>query len=222
MFGCTDQTGQGATERFVRAAVCRDRQHDIADAFGFVLDGVLKLMHQPPPVLRRDVLHGADSRSKQLRRLLWQFLKNSKTGLPSANLSAKLEWHPTLKSRIPGLLQTIEDSCALTRLSSWQHNLTKKKLGNGPLWQVDVGGKAASGIRIGTVHQAKGESIDAVLYVARKNDVTSLLNGPTTEDGRIGYVAVTRARDLLLLAVPDSIDADKMTALEMVGFQKWT
>ena len=121
-----------------------------------------------------------------------------------------------------GLLKTIEDTCGLKRLGSWKNNLTIKQLGEGPLAQCDLTGKGTYGIRIGTVHQAKGEGIHAVMYVAKKSDITSLLKGPNSEDGRIGYVAVTRARDFLLLAVPDLISADTAKRLEMAGFQEWT
>jgi hypothetical protein len=43
-----------------------------------------------------------------------------------------------------------------------------------------------------------------VLYVAKKPHVRALLNGTGTEDGRIGYVALTRAKDLFVLALPEN------------------
>ena len=58
-------------------------------------------------------------------------------------------------------------------------------------------------IRIDTVHQSKGESLSAVLYVATVSDhIRKMLDGTETELGRIGYVALTRAKDIFVLAVP--------------------
>jgi ATP-dependent exoDNAse (exonuclease V) beta subunit len=71
------------------------------------------------------------------------------------------------------------------------------------------------------VHEVKGQGIDAVLYLAKKADVTHLLAGPSSEEGRIGYVALTRARDLLILAVPNTIGAKSMDHLRSVGFKDW-
>jgi hypothetical protein len=54
-----------------------------------------------------------------------------------------------------------------------------------------------------TVHGVKGESLDAVLYFADKDHVEALISGTNTEIGRIGYVALTRARNLFWLGVPE-------------------
>jgi hypothetical protein len=68
---------------------------------------------------------------------------------------------------------------------------------------------------------AKGESIGAVLYVAKTADANNLLAGPGSEEGRIGYVAITRACDLLVLAVPSTAPAAAVAALEAKGFMLW-
>jgi superfamily I DNA/RNA helicase len=59
-------------------------------------------------------------------------------------------------------------------------------------------------LRIDTVHKAKGETLDAVLCITLKEYAQALLNGVETEVGRIGYVAATRARDLLWVVVPQN------------------
>ena len=74
------------------------------------------------------------------------------------------------------------------------------------------------GIRVDTVHQVKGESLDAVLYLATKEHVVALLAGVNTEVGRIGYVAVTRARNILWLGVPANALAELRPALLASGF----
>jgi hypothetical protein len=78
----------------------------------------------------------------------------------------------------------------------------------------------ATTIRGSTVHKVKGESLEAVMYVASKEHVRALLDGTATEVGRIGYVAVTRARDLFVLAVPDNCLGDFEDELVEKGFRK--
>lgn len=43
-----------------------------------------------------------------------------------------------------------------------------------------------------------------MLYIATKANISALLAGTSTEEGRIGYVALTRAKNLFWLAVPHS------------------
>lgn len=69
--------------------------------------------------------------------------------------------------------------------------------------------------KIGTIHSAKGETFSAVLLILRKKCkgnqyYKSLLkkynNAKENEELRIVYVAITRPRQLLILAVPDDED----------------
>jgi superfamily I DNA/RNA helicase len=83
------------------------------------------------------------------------------------------------------------------------------------LAQVDL-----PSLPVSTVHKVKGASINAVLYVAKKGHVQALLDGTGSEEGRIGYVALTRARDLFVLAVPASCLADFESGLQAKGLQR--
>ena len=56
-------------------------------------------------------------------------------------------------------------------------------------------------LRVETIHGVKGESLDAVLYLADKDHVKAMLDGTGTELGRIGYVALTRARNFFWLGL---------------------
>ena len=113
---------------------------------------------------------------------------------------------------------SIENECGLVRADTWKYNVTAARLGDEPLWQYDLVTEDSVDITVKTVHRAKGESIGAVLYVAKTADVNNLLAGPITEEGRIGYVAVTRACDLLVLAVPASTPDATLVALKSKGF----
>ena len=66
-------------------------------------------------------------------------------------------------------------------------------------------------IRIETIHKVKGESIDGVLVIGSKKYfdgvVKDVIAGNDTEDRRLGYVAMTRAKHLLVVAPPkDHLD----------------
>lgn len=220
--GGLKDAGQGATKHFAQAAVLRDRNGDISKAFESAVNATLKLLKTPSELLRNDLIStNAEGDAKMLRHLLWRFLKSSAAGIPDAKLPAKSEWHPTLKTRVDAFLTKVEAKTKYIRSVSWSKNLTVAKLSDVPLWQADLGGKKSSGIRVDTVHQVKGEGIPVVLYLARTSDVTKLLEGAASEEGRIGYVAVTRAKDLLLLGVPDSAKKPVLDSLEAKGFKLW-
>lgn len=221
--GGAEEVGRGATKRFAFAAMARDRTGDIAAAFVHAVDGVLRLLQDPPGTLKRDVLGGStELQPKAVRRLVWHFLKRSDAGLPSTSLDAKTEWLTALKLRLPNLLAALEQQCGLMRLPTWRRHVTAAEVGDGPLLRTDLADDDVAGLSIRTVHSAKGESIGAVLYVAKTADVHSLLAGPGSEEGRIGYVAITRACDLLLLAVPSTAPAATVAALEASGFKPWS
>ena len=101
------------------------------------------------------------------------------------------------------MLAELECRFGLKPTTNIGRKLSTKDLPNVPLASTeDLSSSDVTGLRIDTVHKAKGESLDAVLYVTIKEHAQALLDGATTEVGRIGYVAATRARDLLWVAVP--------------------
>ncbi len=61
-------------------------------------------------------------------------------------------------------------------------------------------------VRHDTIHQVKGESIDAVLVIGStkfwNSVMTAVRSGENTEDRRLAYVAMTRARHLLVVGLP--------------------
>src|SRR5690606_17245032 len=147
--------------------------------------------------------------------------RNSNTGLPSTSLQANTEWHPLLLTRVKALLATLEKDHGLKPVDNIGMRLAKTKLPNAPLAAAeDLAASSAARIRVDTVHQAKGESLDAVLYMATKEHITAMLDGVASEVGRIGYVAVTRARDLLWLGVPANSLSELRPKLVASGFQE--
>ena len=98
------------------------------------------------------------------------------------------------------------------RLGAWDDEKAKfrapDKLGSAEVQDAFVGARDANGIRITTIHDVKGESLDAVLLVSsrdRRSDgghVSHWLADACSEHARFAYVACSRARDLLVIAVP--------------------
>lgn len=221
--GSGDSWGQGATEHFARAAFSRDRNGDIADAFTHAVDGAFRLLDGPPSTLRAAVLSGTDDLlAKAVRRIIWAFLRTPATGIPPASLNAKSVWLPQLKENLAPLLTTLETKCGLRPSTTWRNGVRSNELTDKPLWSQDLATSSVPLPPVKTVHQAKGQSIDAVLYLLRTIDVSKLLAGPVHEDGRIGYVGLTRARDLLVVALPNTTKAELIKRFRGAGFSDWS
>ena len=157
--------------------------------------------------------------SKLLRRALWAFTRDAEKGLPSALLLADTQWHPLLLARTKSLLLTLRKEFDLATADNLGNKLAKKGLPNRPLTvSADLATQQDARIPVDTVHHVKGKSLDAVLYLAAKEHVEALLAGVDTEVGRIGYVAVTRAKNLVWLGVPANALQQLRTGLLARGF----
>ncbi len=196
--------GQGLVKAFAAAAVLRDRRKELLKAFQRVAFAVVELLANAPPGLVSQITQPSSNPAyRELRKVIWAFTRDSATGLPSSSLVADSQWHSQLLSHIKTLLMNLETKFGLKQVTNLGNKLSKKALPNLPLAiSEDLADSDAAALRIDTVHKAKGESLDAVLYMATKEHAQALLAGVSTEVGRIGYVAATRARDLLWVAVP--------------------
>lgn len=195
--------GQGTTSIFARAALKRDQASDFKAAFELAVRGFIHLLDAPPADLLTKLRSPKATPSlKAFSRLIWKFVR-SDAGLPSTSLKAASEWHPLLVARVKAVLAELNSTCGLASVSTVGQKLNKTGLDDAPLKVAVSDLTAPSNIRVETVHGVKGETIQAVMYVATKGQIDDLLAGPVTEIGRIGYVAVTRAQDLFLLTVPE-------------------
>ncbi|MCW5322016.1 ATP-dependent helicase [Verminephrobacter aporrectodeae subsp. tuberculatae] len=214
--------GQGLVKGFAKAAILRDKLQDYLSAFETIASCVAGLLADPPDNLVAMITRPASyPEARSLRREVWKFTRNQDTGLPSALLAAKSRWHTLLLERSRNFLALLQDRFDLETADNLGRKLAKTKLLDAPLM---VGGDLVTAqdarIRVDTVHQVKGESLDAVLYLAARKDVVALLGGVKTEEGRIGYVAVTRARNLLWLGVPANSLEELRPELLSRGFQE--
>jgi superfamily I DNA/RNA helicase len=213
--------GTGTVKSFVKAAILRDKHQDYLGAFRAVVSGVVSLLANPPSSLVAMITQPSRyPEMKPLRRLVWAFTRNPESGLPSASLIAATQWHTQMLDRTRSLLATIAKNFDLQSVANLGKKLAKRSLPDAPLVAArDLGSDEVVQIRIETVHRVKGESLDAVLYLTTKEHASALLAGANDELGRIGYVAVTRARDLFWLGVPANALKDLTPTMEALGFK---
>jgi superfamily I DNA/RNA helicase len=215
--------GQGLVKAFAAAAILRDRRKDFLKAFQHVAVAVVALLDSPPPGLVSQITqHSSHSQNRELRKEIWAFTRDAVNGLPSSSLIANTQWHSSLLKHINILLARVETNFGLKKADNIGHKLSKRVLPNVPLASVeDLVDNHTTAMRVDTVHKAKGESLDAVLYMTTlKEHAQALLEGVGTEVGRIGYVAATRARDLLWVAVPQSSLKELRPAFLARGFKE--
>lgn len=220
--GADAPVGQGLVTGFASAALLRDKRQDYLTSFKTVTGCVVSLLENPPQGLVTMITQPARyPEMRALRREFWNFTRNATTGLPSSTLVADTQWHSLLLVRVKELLEKLHTKFGFAATDNVGRRLARTNLPNAPLATAeDLATGQGVRIRVDTVHQVKGESLDAVLYVAAKDHVLALLAGVDSEVGRIGYVAVTRARNLLWLAVPSNALKELRPRLLASGFQE--
>lgn len=219
--GADTPVGRGLVKEFVLASILRDRRRDYRKSFESVARCVVSLLDDPP----KNMLVALQSPGKYpemrpVRRLLWQFVRDPGLGLPSSTLIADTEWHPLLLDRVRQLLALFQREFGWACADNLGNKLTRRDLPHASLMAADgLGTQRSARIRVDTVHKAKGESLDAVLYMATREHIEAMLDGVATEVGRIGYVAVTRARNLFWLGVPAAALPNLRQRLTNFGFR---
>lgn len=220
--GTDTPVGRGLVKEFALASILRDKRHDYKRSFEALARCVVNLLDDPAENLLAALLTPARyPEMRPLRRRLWQFVRDPDKGLPPSTLLADTEWLPLLLDRVRQLLATLQGEFGLAPVNVLGAKLTRRDLPHASLVAVDdLGTQHNIRIRVDTVHKAKGESIDAVLYMATREHIVAMLDGVATEVGRIGYVTVTRARNLLWLGVPAAALPDLRQRLLDFGFRE--
>lgn len=209
--------GQGKTKLFVMATIKRDLRKDYASAFDLVVKALIGLLVDPPNDIYKKIIEANRFTDfYELKKILWIFIRNKESGLPSSSLNTNTDWLAKLRNNVGNILIKCEQM-GMKSISNINSILSKRELCDSPLSSYDNSISIADKIRVDTVHQSKGESIGAVLYVATNEHINAMLAGVNTELGRIGYVALTRARKLFILAVPHRKIADFRTRLNECG-----
>lgn len=214
--------GQKAVKAFAVAAITRDKKQQFGLAYKSACEGVVSVLAPQFGKLSSQLSRvDGDQKHRVAQRLIWNFTRNDKEGLPSAKLIADTEWHPLLVSRVKTLIEKLVSDCGFEAAENLGQRLSKKGLESKPLLGREEAGEAVvPKFRISTVHKVKGESIAGVMYVVTRDHVEKMLDGTKHEVGRIGYVALTRACNLFVLAVSESVLGSVETRLNDMGFKK--
>lgn len=199
-------SGVGNTKRFAESAIERDTHREPRAAFNKLIRAIFALMKDVPADIPKKISNAHwDASTLQLRRALWEFWRSPETGLPPSSLAGKSEWLTRLKANLGVFLPEFSELSGLQLKDSWGKSVRSNDLPDGSLYAAYTKPDLPMpSIRIDTVHKAKGESLDSVLYVVTKPHLEAFLAGTGAEEGRIGYVALTRARDLFVIAIPAS------------------
>ncbi|AIJ49679.1 hypothetical protein O987_28160 [Comamonas testosteroni TK102] len=214
--------GTSAVKHLASAALERDRNGDIAKTFHHCVQAAIHLVDVPNTFAQQVKSPERGSDIAQLRRLLWDLIRDNASGIPPSTLEARGEWLTKLRTNLASWLDIVEEKTKFTRAATWTARVTARRLPEtGPLLGGDLGQNDWNGLRLGTVHSAKGEGIPAVMYLTSKKHLTALLKGTSKEDGRIGFVAATRARDLLVVAIPLDTKPSVIKKLHNLGFMDW-
>jgi hypothetical protein len=167
--------GQGATKLFVSATMARDLAQDYNQAFRVTVYATVGLLKNPPRQACAGILDPSLPDYREVRKIIWEFTRTPEQGLPSGSLHMQLEWHPKLLMNVKVLLERLKQDHQLP--SQDNLNMRLKKTGLPAKALFDSNPERAvidAALRVDTIHGVKGESLDAVLYLANKEQVKAL------------------------------------------------
>jgi len=191
---------QGQTKDLAQASFFRDCRKDYKRAFQIVESSVRSMAEDSDLWEKVDEQPESDE-ARRVKLAIWRFVK-SPSGLPTVSLNGS-EWISRLRHGVGKLITElgIQDVPNLgQKIRKTGLDVSQMKL---PLF---VGQTLFPPIRQETIHQVKGESIDAVLVLGSAKFfnavVDSVSKGVSSEERRVAYVAMTRARHLLVVGLP--------------------
>ncbi len=193
---------QGSTKRLAKASFLRDSLKDFHKA-SKTIEEVLREITGDDPFWEIIDEKPASIEAQHAALCIWRFVKD-KNKLPSVALVGS-DWITTVKNSFNGLIEEI----GLNTISGLGYKINKRGLSDEqlriPLFEAV---SEFPKIRTETIHQVKGESIDAVMTVGSTNYWTSVVdaiqNDKNTEERRLAYVAMTRARHFLFVPLPEN------------------
>lgn len=187
---------QGLTKELAQASFYRDCRKDYSRAFQIV-ERSLRSMTDDSEAWERIDENPDSEDAHRVSLTIWGFVK-SLSGLPSVSLNGT-EWISRLRE---GLVKLIAD-LGIKEVPNIGQKIKKTGLDDSQMGlPLFVGQTLFPPIRQETIHQVKGESIDAVLVVGSGKFFDSVSKGVNSEDRRLAYVAMSRARHLLAVGLP--------------------
>jgi len=210
---------KGKTKTLAKAAFFRDIKREYLQAAKLVEEALRDISGDDKIWEELDGDPNTE-RSMEIRGAIWRFVKSS-SGLPSLSASAN-EWIERLKTGISELLNEmgVDEIPTLGRIIK-RTGLESPQLGLPLFTEQTVFPK----VRQSTIHQVKGETINGVLVLGSSKFfnavVTAAKSGQNTEERRLAYVAMTRARHALLIGLPAPHFDRCRDEWKSWGFQVW-
>ena len=191
---------QGKTKDLAKAAFLRDAHHDYRGASQAV-ERIVRALTGDDPLWGRVDSDRKAGESMALALAIWKFVKSPERLKPVSQIGHT--WISSMRSQMAILIEDMGLHCD-ARLGRYIRtsglSTDQKAL---PLFESV---HEFSEMRHDTIHQVKGESIDAVLVIGSTNFWNSVMaavrRGDKTEERRLAYVAMTRARHLLVVGLP--------------------
>lgn len=193
---------KGKTKDLAKAAFYRDSRRDYRRAFQ-VVNRIVRELTGDDPVWERIDDDTNESESMAVALAIWQFVKDPDRLVP-VSIHGDV-WIAYMRKNLADLIQEIGLQCNVKlgrHIKATGLTEAQKML---PLFEST---NDFPDVRQDTIHQVKGESIDAVLVIGSPKFwnavVKTVEDGASSEDRRLAYVAMTRARHLLMVALPES------------------
>lgn len=209
---------KGITKGLAQASFFRDCRKDYKKAYQLVENVIQSITDDSDLWARVDEFPESEE-AQRIKIEIWRFVK-SQSGLPTVNLSGS-EWITKLRQRLELLIAGL----GVKDVPNLNMKIKKTGLDDDqlklPLFEVQT---LFPSIRQETIHQVKGESIDAVLVLGSSkfwnSVVNSIVAGQNSEDRRLAYVAMTRARHMLIVGLPASHFDNHAAKWTEWGFRK--
>lgn len=191
---------QGKAKELARAAFLRDSRYDYRGA-SKIVERILRELTGNDDLWERIDTEPDSPASISLALAIWRFVKNQEQLPPVSCLGN--QWITSVRKCLANLIEEIGLQCNAklgNHIKTTGLTQEKKSL---PLFNSV---SEFPVVRQDTIHQVKGESIDAVMVIGSTKFWNSVMaavqGGDNTEDRRLAYVAMTRARHLLVVALP--------------------
>ena len=191
---------QGKAKELARAAFLRDSRHDFRGAFKIV-ERIVRELTGDDTLWKRIDADPDSPDSMSLALAIWRFVKDQEQ-LPSVAQLGN-QWTISVRESIGRLIKELDLQCDVKLGNNINARGLDKDEKTLPLFEsIDE----FPTIRQDTIHQVKGESIDSVLVIGStkfwNSVVSAAKKNKSSEDRRLAYVAMTRARHLLVVGLP--------------------
>ncbi|MCY3966318.1 MAG: ATP-dependent helicase [Acidobacteria bacterium] len=191
---------QGKAGRLAAAAFLRDSRRDYRGA-ARIVEGVVRELAGDDSLWERIDSDPKAPEATAVKLAIWRFVKRPDRLEPVSQLGST--WVSSMRTQLASLIEEtgmrcdakLGDHITIRGLSVAQRAL--------PLFESS---QEFPEVRHDTIHQVKGESIDAVFVIGTTRFwnlvMTAVRDGESTEERRLAYVAMTRARHLLVVGLP--------------------